>query len=100
MLLKLRPEGRSKELAKAQSFESELKKLLSLRATEKEISELADKGIAVKNPTKLTLLAVALYEKALKGDLSAIREISSGTGERNDGVGGVIFIDDIRNSNK
>lgn len=85
-------------MARKQSLDKELEKLLCLKATEEDISELKSKGIIHKNPTKMTLLAAALYEKALKGDLSAIREIFSRISPSGEQRGGVIFIDDIRNT--
>ncbi len=84
-------------MAKKQSLGAELKRLLSLRVTDEELALLKEKGLQVKNPTKLTLLAVSLFEKGAKGDLSAIKEILQRTGEERVEVGGVTFIDDIRN---
>ena len=75
----------------------ELTKILSLKVTGEEEAELRSRGINIKRPTKLTLLAVSLFEKGLKGELSAIKEILLQTGEINREGGGVIFIDDIRN---
>jgi hypothetical protein len=85
-------------VAKPRSIEAELERLLSLKATDEERAILTEKGIAVKNPTKLTLIAAALYGKAVGGDLSAIKEIFSRMGEGSAEKGGVIFIDDVRNT--
>lgn len=87
-------------MAKTRSIEAELERLLSLKAGEEEIAALNEKGITVKNPTKLTLLAAALYGKAAGGDLSAIKEIFSRVGEKTAEKGGVIFIDDVRNTDQ
>ncbi len=84
-------------MAKKPNMESELKKLLALCATKEEADTLKERGFIIKNPTKLTLLAASLFEKALKGDLSAIREVLLRTGEEKGEMGGVTFIDDIRN---
>ena len=73
----------------------ELSKILELRATDDEIERLVQLGIKVKKPTKLTLVAAALYEKAQKGDLSAIKEIFTRTEPETAAEGGVILIDDI-----
>ena len=77
---------------------SELKRITDLKLSEEELSSLSDKGISLKNPTKLTLLAAALYEKAAKGDLSAIKEMFSRLeNECCDSVG-VVLIDDIKDN--
>lgn len=46
----------------------------------------------------MTLLAAALYEKAAKGDLSAIKEIFTRTSDEKGEISGVVLIDDIKNS--
>ena len=79
-------------------LDTELKKILSLKLDITEKEELSFKGYLVKNPSKMTLLAVALYEKAAKGDLSALKEIFSRLGGENRESGGVVLIDDIKNS--
>ena len=78
------------------SFEAELEGLLRLKATEEEIQRLEQIGVKLKSPTKMTLLAAALIEKAAKGDLSALKEVISRVGPAREETGGVIFIDDIR----
>ena len=83
-------------MAKIKSIQSELEALLSLKATEEEKRGLMEKGLNVKNPTKLTLVAAALFFKAQGGDLSAIKEIFSHLKGETAEKGGVIFIDDIR----
>lgn len=76
---------------------SELKKITELKLSEEEKNSLSDKGITLKNPTKLTLLAAALYEKAVKGDLSAIKELLSRLDDELCDRVGVVLIDDIKN---
>lgn len=82
----------------AKGIENELKKITSLKLSESEKTFLADKGIALKNPTKLTLLAAALFEKAAKGDLAALKEIFLRLEPENKDISGVVLIDDFKNS--
>lgn len=84
-------------MAKLKTLDSELSALLSLKLTQEEACDLSDRGFTVKHPTKMTLLAAALIEKGLKGDLSALREIVSRLSPEERSEGGVILIDDIRN---
>jgi hypothetical protein len=77
------------------SFEDELSKLLKLKANDEERSRLDQMGVKVKNPTKMTLLAAALFEKAAKGDLSALKEIMLRCDTKGNAGGGVVLIDDI-----
>ena len=80
---------------KAKGIEEELKTLLKLKATEKEKEQLLNSGINLKSPTKLTVLAAALYQKAAGGDLSALREVFARLGENVGDSGGVVIIDDL-----
>ena len=73
-----------------------MEELLELKLNEEEEEELQSIGIKVKNPTKQTLLAAALYKKAKGGDLSAIREIFAALKGKAGQTGSVIFIDDIK----
>lgn len=77
---------------------SELKRITNLKLSEEEKKSLSDKGISLKNPTKLTLLAAALYEKAAKGDLSAIKELFSRLENEYCDTVGVVLIDDIKDN--
>ncbi len=77
---------------------TELKRITKLELSEEEKSALIEKGINLKNPTKLTLLAAALYEKAAKGDLSALKELISRLDDELCDSVGVVLIDDIKNS--
>ncbi len=77
---------------------SELKKITDLKLSEEEKNTLKNIGISLKNPTKLTLLAAALYEKAAKGDLSALKEVFSRLDPEFCEGGGVVLIDDIKNN--
>ncbi len=78
------------------TFQKELSALLRLKATDEEKLRLEQSGVKLKNPTKMTLLAAALYEKAAKGDLSALKEIVLRVEPIRAETGGVVFIDDIR----
>lgn len=78
------------------SFEKEMEELLCTKTSAEEEEELASLGIKVKNPTKQTVLAAALYKKAKGGDLSAIREIFAALKGKTGETGSVIFIDDIK----
>lgn len=55
----------------------EMKDLLKTKLTEEEKQRLREDGFTFKNPTKQTLLLVALYKKAANGDMTAIREINA-----------------------
>lgn len=74
----------------------EMKDLLKTKLTEEEKIRLKEDGFTFKNPTKQTLLLVALYKKAANGDMTAIREInamiSSGEGLHGEPVR---IIDDV-----
>lgn len=87
-------------MANPKGFEEELKQLLSLKATAEDAEKLRLMGLSVKKPTKMTLIAAALYEKAQKGDLSAIKEILGRIDPEARDIGGVILIDDIGNKDK
>ena len=87
-------------MPKQKSLEEEIKAILCQRATDADRDELEALGMKFKNPTKMTLLAVALYEKATKGDLNAMREIFSRLGDAPVGQGEVVLIDDIGNTDK
>ena len=81
-------------------FEKEIEELLKLKASKAEIEEMNELGIAVKSPTKQTVLAAALYKKAQKGDLSALKEILGFLRGTTHDSGGVVLIDDIRDKNQ
>lgn len=79
-------------------IDTELKKITALALSEEERQQLVDKGIALKKPTKLTLLAAALFEKGAKGDLAALKEIFARLEGETTIQNGVVLIDDIKNS--
>ncbi len=79
----------------------ELKQALSYLLEERlpicEVSSLKEQGFKIKKPTRMTAVLIALYKKAVSGDLSAIKElrsILSGTGS-DFKEGAVTIVDDI-----
>lgn len=80
---------------KGKCFEKEMKTLLSKKASEEEKSALYEMGFEIKNPTRLTVLAAAIYKKASSGDLSSLKEILSLYKEQGEFTGGVVLLDDI-----
>ena len=83
---------------KASMFKETLSSLLDERLPKPEVQSLKDEGYKLKNPTRKTAVMIALYKKAISGDLSAIREIDSilsGNPTENY-KGTVTIIDDIR----
>lgn len=82
-------------MEKRKDFEKEMKTLLSKKASEEEKIMLHDMGFEVKNPTRLTVLAAAIYKKASSGDLSSLKEILSLYKEQGSFTGGVVLLDDI-----
>ena len=74
----------------------EMKNLLKMKLTSEEKDRLQSEGFNFKNPTKQTVILVALYKKAASGDMNAIREISSMMGVANDYSGeSVQIIDNV-----
>ncbi len=77
-----------------------LKSLLNERLSTEEALSLKEDGFNIKNPTRKTAVMVALYKKAVSGDLSAIKELRSIVSEKNDEKPTdnrtVMIIDDIR----
>lgn len=80
---------------KKSGFAAQAEKLLRQGASAEEKQRLESAGFNIKRPTRMTMVAFAIYEKAVKGDLSAIKELLSHTGEGAQG-GGIVFIDDIK----
>ncbi len=77
-----------------------LKSILNEKLSTEETQALKDEGFEVKNPTRKTAVMVALYKKAVTGDLSAIKELRSIVSEKKDEKPTdnrtVMIIDDIR----
>lgn len=91
-----------RRMAKSKTLKSIVEKLLTQKASEKEIDELVNLGFNIKNPTKQTVIMAALYKKAANGDLSAIKELRSivSDGATDNLYSGVVMIvDDIKNKN-
>ena len=88
-------------MPKKQDFSKILGRLLSTRATCEECEQLLAAGFKLKAPTKRAVVMAALYKKAAAGDLSAIKELllRLSPDDNRDGKG-VVFIDDIKNTDK
>ena len=76
-----------------------LKTLLNERLSYAEEQSLKDEGFILKKPTRKAAVMIALYKKAVSGDLSAIKELRSIVSDRADNApvssGTVMIIDDI-----
>ncbi len=59
----------------------QMKKLLKMPLCAKEKELLLKEGFCFSSPTKETLILVALYKKAVSGDMNAIKEIRNITDE-------------------
>ncbi|MBQ6848123.1 MAG: hypothetical protein IJO62_04345 [Clostridia bacterium] len=77
-----------------------LKTLLSEKLSDAEADSLRAEGFEIKCPTRKTAVMVALYKKAVAGDLSAIKElrsiVSEKTEEKLPNNKAVIIVDDTR----
>ena len=77
-----------------------LKSILNEKLSAEETQALKEEGFEVKSPTRKTAVMVALYKKAVTGDLSAIKELRSIVSEKKDEKPtdnrAVMIIDDIR----
>lgn len=80
-----------------------MKTLLNEKLSDAEAQSLKDEGFEVKNPTRKTAVMIALYKKAVSGDLSAIKELRSLVSEKNDEKNengrAVVIVDDVSNQN-
>ncbi|MGI6280457.1 MAG: hypothetical protein ACOYJS_07880 [Acutalibacteraceae bacterium] len=78
-----------------------LKTLLNEKLSAEEALALREEGFEIKNPTRKTAVMIALYKKAVSGDLSAIKELRSIVSEKSDekvpGSKAVMIVDDIGN---
>ncbi len=72
----------------------EMKNLLKMKLTSEEKDRLNQEGFNFKNPTKQTVILVALYKKAASGDMNAIREINAMIGGGNASFGEKVQIID------
>lgn len=81
-------------------LKSAMKTILNEKLSTQEAESLRQEGFNLKNPTRKAAVMIALYKKAVAGDLSAIKElrsIVSEGGERNGAAGkAVMIIDDLR----
>lgn len=72
--------------------------LLSEKLPEDKVRELREEGFRLKSPTRRAALAIALYKKAEKGDLAALKELRAmlASEDISDTEKTVVIIDDIR----
>lgn len=63
-----------------ESLKKELTSLLKQRLSPQEETSLRDEGFVLKKPTRQAAIAIALYKKAVSGDLTAIKELRSALG--------------------
>lgn len=86
-------------MAKGKDLKKIMESLLKQKASENERAFLAELGFTVKNPTRQTVIMAALYKKAAAGDLNAIKELRSITGDSSLDAyrGAVTIVDDIKN---
>ena len=82
-------------MKKKKELKSELMELLNLSASSEEVEVLQKLEINVKKPTRMTVIAAAIYKKAAGGELSAIKELLSIIGPTDGVSGGVTLVDDI-----
>ncbi len=77
-----------------------LKALLDERLSDAEVDSLKSEGFEIKNPKRKTAVMIALYKKAVSGDLSAIKELRSIVSEKKEDMlpnnKAVIIVDDIK----
>lgn len=80
-------------MKKERELSSEVVRLLRERASAEEEEKLREMGLRISRPTRMTVIAAALYKKAAGGELAAIKELLSAVGLT--GGGGVTLVDDI-----
>lgn len=74
-----------------------VKALLQEELPPAQVKSLKDEGFTLKKPTRKGALAIAIYKKAVSGDLTAIKELRSilaGDTESTKAGKAVIIIDD------
>lgn len=81
-------------MKKQRELSDEVARLLREAASKEEEDKLLEMGIKVKKPTRMTVIAAALYKKASGGELAAIKELLSVIGVGT-AAGGVTLVDDI-----
>ena len=80
-------------MKKERELSSEVVRLLRERASAEEEEKLKEMGLRISRPTRMTVIAAALYKKAAGGELAAIKELLSAVGLTSGG--GVTLVDDI-----
>lgn len=81
-------------MKKRRELKDEVAKLLRSSASKEEEDKLLEMGIKVTKPTRMTVIAAALYKKASGGELAAIKELLSVIGVGT-AAGSVTLVDDI-----
>lgn len=81
-------------MKKERELSSEVVRLLRERASAEEEEKLKEMGLRISRPTRMTVIAAALYKKAAGGELAAIKELLSVIGVGT-AAGGVTLVDDI-----
>ncbi len=78
-----------------------LKSLLNEKLSDAEALSLREEGFEIKSPTRKTAVMIALYKKAVSGELSAIKELRSIVSEKNESNSpsdkAVMIVDDVSN---
>ena len=91
---RLKSVGGVRAMKKQRELSDEVARLLREAASKEEEDKLLEMGIKVKKPTRMTVIAAALYKKASGGELAAIKELLSVIGVGT-AAGGVTLVDDI-----
>lgn len=87
-------------IMKNRTLSEALKSLLCEKLPKEEKEKLEAEGYVLKSPTRKSAIAIALYKKAEKGDLSAAKEIINLLSEKEIGEKGTVtIIDDTGNKN-
>ena len=76
-------------------FKDTLQKLLNERLSPAEAQSLKDAGFGLKRPTRKAAVMIALYKKAVNGDLPAIKELCGILGDGTAADGTVTILDDL-----
>ena len=77
-----------------------VKTLLEEELPPAQVQSLKDEGFTLKKPTRKGALAIAIYKKAVSGDLSAVKELRSilaGDTGKEKASKAVVIIDDTDN---
>lgn len=75
--------------------------LMREKLPDTQVQKLREEGFSLKSPTRAAVLAIALYKKAEKGDLAALKELRavSGSEKTAENLPAVVIIDDTKENN-